>query len=90
MRTDRRFGNVPVIKVTTKTIGNIMCIQGTPVPGTYVWCRKAKEVYGHNFPQHEGSWAIAWCRRHRIDEIQQAVAWLLMQDKVPVIVRAFE
>lgn len=86
---DKRFGHTFVYKSNTKMIGEIMGRGGTHVPDTDVWVRSVHELTG--MPHGTSTLtAIAWCRRHKLTDIQHAVAWLLMQDKVPVVVRAFE
>lgn len=85
-RADARFGHVAVYKANTKIMGQIM--RGIHVPGTDVWAEYIGNLQGSL--GSTGAICIAWCRRNRIEDIQHAVAWVLMQDKVPVVVRAFE
>lgn len=86
-KSDKRFGHVAVYKVNTKAMGQIMA--GEHVPDTDVWVRPVDELTGSLRSPYDVM-CIAWCRRNRIEDIQHAVAWVLMQDKVPVVVRAFE
>lgn len=74
---DKRFGHVAVYKTNTKYITTIFA-EGERVPETQVW------VAGPNV------WIVAWTRKSKLADIQHAVAWLLMQDRVAVVARAFE
>ena len=86
-KTDKRFGHSAVYKANTKIMGQIMA--GIHVPETDVWVRPLREVNG-SLGTPDDVTCISWCRRHKLSDIQHAVAWCLMQDKVPAIVRAFE
>lgn len=87
-RLDNKFKGVPVYKTSTKMIGKIMGADGIHVAETDVWVRSLHDVIGSNATANLH--AVAWCRRHKIADIEHAIAWLIMQDKVPVVVRAFE
>ena len=84
---DKRFGGVPVYKVRCK-ITNDCAPLGELVPETEVYVAPLYDVIKRNSTM--GLFAIRWTRKTRIEEIKHAVAWLLMQDKEAVILRAFE
>lgn len=82
---DKRFGGVPVYKVTTKTISEIM--HHERVPHTEIYFRMMDELETQAMPDLVG---LAWIRRSRLDDLSTAVATMLMLGKTPVILRAFE
>lgn len=84
---DKRFGNLPVYKVRCK-ITNDVAPFGERVPETEVYVAPLYDVMKRNSTM--GLFAIRWTRKSRIEEIKHAVAWLLMQDKEAVILRAFD
>lgn len=82
---DKRFGGVPVYKVTTKTISEIM--RKDRVPHTELYYRDMDELVSMVASNIS---AIAWIRRSNHSDLQTAVATLIMLGKQPVILRAFE
>lgn len=82
---DKRFGGVPVYKVTTKTISEIM--RAEHVPHTEIYHRMMDEL---ETQAGVDVVALAWIRRSRIEDLSTAVATMLMLGKTPVILRAFE
>lgn len=82
---DKRLGGVPVYKVTTKVLSEVM--RKDRVPHTELYYRdidELKSVLPVNLA------AIAWLRRTNLNDLATAVATLIMLGKEVVILRAFE
>ena len=80
-----RLGHVAVYKVATKIISEIM--HKEKVPHTDVFYRMLNEFHPDT---HNKTAAIAWIRRTKMQELEAAVATLLMLGKEVVVLRAFE
>lgn len=81
---EKRFAGVPVYKVCTKIISEIM--RADRVPHTECWSRDMDTFESQAMP---GLVGIAWIRRSRKEDLENAVATMLMLDKRPVLLRAF-
>lgn len=84
MGHDKRFAGTPVYKVCTKIISEIM--RAERVPGTECWMRDMDTFETQAMP---GLVGVAWIRRSRKEDLENAVATLLMLDKRVVLLRAF-
>jgi len=84
MGHDKRFGHVPVYKVCTKIISEIM--RAERIPHTECWMREMDTFESQAMP---GLVGIAWIRRSRREDLENAVATMLMLDKRVVLLRAF-
>jgi len=83
---ESRYGNVPVYKVVTKITSEIIC-RNQKVPHTCVPYRLLDELTSWVDPNIA---ALVWTRATPKDQLETAVATILMLGHEPVILRAFE
>ncbi len=76
---DKRFGNTIVYETNTKTLG-LFIKDGEQIGTTGVWGDTTSN----------GVFAIVWVRRHRLNQIKEAVACALMLHEHIAIIRAFK
>ena len=81
----KQFGNVPLYNVATKVTSEILR-KKQRIPHTDVYYGNLVEATGHGAPEVVG---IVWVRRMPREQIELAVATLLMMGKEVVILRAF-
>lgn len=84
MGHDKRFAGTPVYKVCTKIISEIM--RAERIPNTECYMREMDTFESQAMP---GLVGVAWIRRSRREDLENAVATLLMLDKRVVLLRAF-
>lgn len=84
---DKRLGGTAIYRAATKIVSEIMSSKGQRVPHTECYYRMLDEL--DSVITNDVA-AIAWIRRSKRADLEQAVATLLMLGKTPVLVRAFK